>query len=370
MARKFLYFIAACIVFVLAIGITWQIFGDRIARVALVPGAPFKTQPPMAMNAWADPKMWFARPGVANDPSRWAPAGYRDPAAKGDAAIFFVHPTSFIDRGQWNAALDDATANDRALIFIRGQASALASAGDVWAPRYRQATFGAFLTDQAEGQRALDAAYGDVVSAWQAFLAQIPSDKPIIIAGHSQGALHAIRLLREHVAKQPVSRRIVAAYLVGWPVPMVDVAALGLPACTGPDQARCILSWQSFAEPAETLQIEEALAARSAAAGLPARQRAPFLCSNPLTGGTGGTAPATANLGTVIPSADLRTGTIEVGRVPSRCDDRGFLLIGAPPKGFGIYVLPGNNFHVFDYPLFWANVRVDARTRLAAFKRP
>jgi hypothetical protein len=31
-------------------------------------------------------------------------------------------------------------------------------------------------------------------------------------------------------------------------------------------------------------------------------------------------------------------------------------------------VLPGNNYHVYDYALFWANIRVDAAARLAAFK--
>ena len=58
------------------------------------------------------------------------------------------------------------------------------------------------------------------------------------------------------------------------------------------------------------------------------------------------------------------------GRVPARCDTRGFLLIGEPPE-LGGYVLPGNNYHVYDYSLFWANVRADALRRLAAFdKRP
>jgi hypothetical protein len=31
-------------------------------------------------------------------------------------------------------------------------------------------------------------------------------------------------------------------------------------------------------------------------------------------------------------------------------------------------VLPGNNYHVFDFSLFWANVRADAKRRLAAFQ--
>jgi hypothetical protein len=35
----------------------------------------------------------------------------------------------------------------------------------------------------------------------------------------------------------------------------------------------------------------------------------------------------------------------------------------------GPYALPGNNYHVYDYALFWANVRADAGRRLAAFER-
>jgi hypothetical protein len=31
-------------------------------------------------------------------------------------------------------------------------------------------------------------------------------------------------------------------------------------------------------------------------------------------------------------------------------------------------VLPGNNYHVFDYALFWANIRADAAARLASFQ--
>jgi len=32
------------------------------------------------------------------------------------------------------------------------------------------------------------------------------------------------------------------------------------------------------------------------------------------------------------------------------------------------YVLPGNNYHVYDITLFWANVRADVLRRLAAFE--
>src|SRR3546814_11723327 len=70
-------------------------------------------------------------------------------------------------------------------------ASALADAGEIWAPRYRQATLGAFLAeDRVTAGKAIDAAYRDVEEAFDAFLAAQPKDTPIILAGHSRGGLH------------------------------------------------------------------------------------------------------------------------------------------------------------------------------------
>ena len=92
-----------------------------------------------------------------------------------------------------------------------------------------------------------------------------------------------------------------------------------------------------------------------------------MICTNPITGTPDAAAPASANLGTLIPDADLGNATITPGRIPARCAGRGLLLIGTPPD-LGNYVLPGNNYHVYDYSLFWANVRADAARRLAAFK--
>ena len=70
-----------------------------------------------------------------------------------------------------------------------------------------------------------------------------------MLAGHSQGSLHLTRLLRDRVASTPLAKRIVAAYVVGWPVSRtVDLPLMGLPECTAPDQAGCILSWQTFGE--------------------------------------------------------------------------------------------------------------------------
>ena len=57
--------------------------------------------------------------------------------------------------------------------------------------------------------------------------------------------------------------------------------------------------------------------------------------------------------------------------VSARCDVRGFLLIGANEAlpAMGPYALPGDNYHVYDYALFWGAIRQDAARRLAAWQR-
>ncbi len=365
MARKFLYAVAVLIVLAIAAAFAYRLWGADMIRYWLVPKEAFRAQPGLARSAYDDPKMWLARPGLANDPGRWTPSGYQ-PGSQPRVAVFFVHPTSYIGGTHWNAPLDDAQTNWRAKVFLRGQASAFNEIGEVWAPRYRQASFGAFLTTDADSARALDLAYRDVALAFDAFLKAVGPDRPLILAGHSQGALHLERLLRARVAGTPLARRVVAAYVVGWPISVTaDLPRLGLPACARANQAGCILSWQSFAEPADPSLIVDTFDRTTGFTGRP-RKGSPILCTNPLTGASGGSAPATANLGTLYPSADLSTADIAPGRVPARCDGRGFLLIGEPPS-VGQYVLPGNNYHVYDYSLFWANIRADAARRLAAY---
>lgn len=364
MARKFLYVVAFVTALVIVAAFVFRIWGNELIRWRFVPTGTFQPQAALPGDSYDSPKMWLARPDVKANPALWTPPGYKARIGIG-AAIFFIHPTSYLERSHWNAPLDDKEANERAALFLRGQASAFNAAGDIWAPRYRQATFGAFMTGKAEAQKALDLAYGDVAAAFDAFLKQIGPNRPIILAGHSQGALHLTRLLRERVAGKPLAQRIVAAYVVGWPVSRTaDLPALGLPECTAPDQRGCILSWQSFAEPADPSLILDTFDASTGFDGQP-RRGTRMVCTNPLTGTADATAPASANHGTLFPAQDMSGATAKPGEVPARCAGRGFLLIGEAPQ-LGPYVLPGNNYHVYDYALFWADVRADAARRLAA----
>jgi len=370
MARKFLYIVAAIVVLVIAGLLALRFWAEELTELTFVPTAPFAAEPALADNVYEKPEMWISRPGLGagKDPARWLPEGYvdGDPAPM-NAAVFFIHPTSYLTKERWNAPLGDAPANERADLFVRGMASPFNRSADLWVPRYRQATIGAFLTSAPEASQALDMAYGDLLQAFDYFLESVDNDRPIILVGHSQGAFHLRRLIRDRVAGKPLAKRIAAAYVIGWPVSVEhDLPAMGLPACTGPDQPGCVMSWISFAEPADNAMLLKSFGHQLGLDGQPLGS-GPFLCTNPLTGGTAGPAAAQANLGTLVPRIEAKTGKLVPRMVPARCGEDHFLYIGDPPE-IGPYVLPGNNYHLYDMTLFWANLRADAAARVKAWK--
>lgn len=374
MARKFLYLVATLVVLAIATIFALRAWPEKLSQWAFVPGGEWQTPPPLTAdgkgNAYSAPALWISRPGMAaaQDPARSQPKGSTPAAdARVKAAVFFIHPTSYLARDHWNAPIDDTTSRDLAGTMVRGMASAFNATPDLWAPRYRQAAFGAFLTDAPAANQALNIAYGDVVAAFDQFLANIPAGQPIVLVGHSQGGLHLRRLMQERVGGKPLARRIAAAYVLGWPVSLDhDLPAMGLPACTRPDQAGCVQSWLSYAEPGDPTITIDAYSRLPGLDGQPLKG-SPFLCSNPLTGSIGGTAPASANLGTLVPDAKTHEGTLQRNMAGARCGADGILYIGPGPE-LGAFVLPGNNYHVYDIPLFWANVRADFARRVAAWK--
>jgi hypothetical protein len=366
LARRFLWVIAVLTILVLLAALAYRLFGAELMRMAMVPSARFEGGTAAGSQAYRDKGMWLARPDMADSPALWLPPGV-ERGGPPKASVFFIHPTSYLQAAHWNAPLADVESQARARLFVRSQASVFNGVGEVWAPKYRQAAFGAFLTTKADAQRALDFAYRDVLAAFEQFLREAPGDRPIILAGHSQGSLHLTRLLAERIRSRPEAKRIAAAYAIGWPVSTTaDLPALGLPGCARREQAGCLVSWQSFAEPADAGMVTDVYDKSNGPTGLP-RRGTTMLCTNPLTGAQGGSAPASANVGTLIPNATLTAGEVKAPGVPARCDARGFLLIGADGPDLGPYVLPGRNYHVYDYALFWANLRADAAARVGAW---
>ena len=136
MAKKFLYIVAVIIVLVIAGLIILRVWANELTALAFVPTEEFVEQEALAENAYAEPDMWFVRPGEGEELIRWQPEYTNDrgllptPAEPStpDFAVFFVHPTSYLSRSSWNAELGDEEAERVARVYLRGMASPLGKA--------------------------------------------------------------------------------------------------------------------------------------------------------------------------------------------------------------------------------------------------
>ena len=142
------------------------------------------------------------------------------------ADVFFVYPTIFTEKpsgpSKWNVDL-----NDEKLIreiqegTILNQASIFNGSCRVYSPHYRQAHLSSFYTTQREdASKALNLAYEDVKKAFQYYLDHYNNGRPIVIASHSQGSYHAMRLLQDFFDGKALQKQLVVAYLVGRAIPV------------------------------------------------------------------------------------------------------------------------------------------------------
>jgi hypothetical protein len=192
-----------------------------------------------------NPDYWAAHPWK-KDPSDSIPkpllAENRDSAAD----VFFIHPTTYTGiRLGWNADINDAYVNAKTdYSSILYQASVFNQHCRIFAPRYRQAHLSAFFTVNEETKAAFDTAYADLKRSFEFYLQHYHNGRPIIIAGHSQGALMAERLLKEFFDGKPLQQKLVAAYIIGWPI--TENSFVAIPVCKDRDQTNCFCGWRTL----------------------------------------------------------------------------------------------------------------------------
>lgn len=163
--------------------------------------------------------------------------------------VFFIYPTIFTEKPKnqfiWNADVNDEILNrDIQLSTILNQASVFNGSTKIYAPYYRQAHLYAFYTaNKSDAKNALDLAYEDVKAAFEYYLKHYNQGRPIIIASHSQGSLHGVRLIQDYVDGKELQKQLVAAYLIGRAI-KADVFQHIQPATTA-DQIGGWVTWNT-----------------------------------------------------------------------------------------------------------------------------
>ena len=165
------------------------------------------------------------------------------------ADVFFVYPTLLTDKKdtRWNAPIQDSIINSDVLKWVVPyQASAWATAARLFVPYYRQNHYRAFFEPYLSqgGEAAKELAYNDVKAAFDYYLTHENNGRPIILAGHSQGAIHLKRLLQEFFDGTELQQQLVTAYLVGTRVKVNEFTSLK--PLTSADDIGGYVSWNSY----------------------------------------------------------------------------------------------------------------------------
>ena len=172
-----------------------------------------------------------------------------DNDGKKRADVFFIAPTLFSDKKNpnWNSDIYDVEFKNYLLSStIKFQATAWKDAGNLYSPNYRQAHFRVFDERywKIGGEKTLQLAYDDIKAAFMVYMEKYNKGRPIIIAGHSQGAAHAVTLLKDFFDGKELQSKLIAAYLPGTKITSEDFYDLKL--MKDPQDTGGYVTWNTF----------------------------------------------------------------------------------------------------------------------------
>ena len=297
---------------------------------------------------------WGALPTMKDNADEVPDKSLRNGQDSAKVDVFFIHPTIFTSEpkgpNKWNADVNDKKLNDKTdETTILLQASVFNVSCKVYAPRYRQAHISAFYTQDKDAKRnALDTAYADVKYAFDYYMQHYNNGRPIIIAAHSQGTIHAARLLKEYFDGKPLQKKLVCAYLIGMPVPRDSFCCIA--PCEDSTQTDCWISWNTFSKGFTPAYYNGGLNHA--------------ICTNPLNW----------NIDSTYCGYQKNDGGLlrKINHIyPNICDAQvydGLLWIDKPDfKGSNLF--DWKIYHILDYGLFYLNIRENVEQRCNAYLR-
>jgi len=291
---------------------------------------------------------WAAHPNK-NDPSDSVPKPLKKVNQEKVADVFFLHPTTFLNDNEdgkiVNAKIDDSAINYKTdYTSILYQATVFNERANIYAPRYRQAHISMYYErDSIKKIQAFETAYQDIKKAFQLYLSKYNLGRPIIIASHSQGTTHAIRLVKEFFDNQELSKKLICAYLVGMGVKKNQYELI--PVCQDSTSYGCFVSWRTYREDFKNDVIN--------------RKDSTIVVVNPISWKTTNEIISNQNQkGAVLYNFN------KVFKHTQNAQVEGNALWVSHPKFPGSILYKTKNYHAGDINLFYLDIREDVARRI------
>jgi hypothetical protein len=301
---------------------------------------------------YSKPETWAALPDKKDNADLTiVNANIIDKQAEAKTDVFFIHPTTYRIGFKWNAKLSKKKINKRTdRLTLTYQASVFNESCRVYVPRYRQASLVTYIEKKGNAPKVFNLAYQDVKQAFLYYLKNYNNGRPFIIASHSQGTDHAIRLINEFIKKDSVLyKQFVAAYIIGRPVDKQAIKTI--PQCKKADDCGCFNTWNA-------VPWGEKLLFRQDPGNL--------ICNNPLNWRTDTTyAPAYLNKG----SLPLTCKGVDTCIADAKIVESGILWVHRPlhKTGKDYLYIKSESFHVLEYSFFYMNIRENVKQRIRTY---
>ena len=281
---------------------------------------------------------------------------YNDEKKNLKADVFYIYPTLLTNNknNSWNSDVYDNDQNNIVRnVAIRYQASAWANAGKIYSPLYRQVHYRSFFEPYTSngGTKAGEIAYNDIRKAFIFYLRNFNNGRPIIIAGHSQGAHHCKTLLKEFFDGKELQNQLIAAYIPGTRVDINEFKTIH--ALKDPDDIKGYLSWNTF-----RMNKKPKKGKHPAHFSWKKNQ----YVTNPIKWDESRESSIDEHMGLFFYDEEIYSNSVYIQIYD------GLLWSSVPKRIKGNFLLKLiNNYHFGDVNLFWKDISENAKNRVESF---
>jgi hypothetical protein len=273
---------------------------------------------------------------------------FKKNSSKKNADIFFIYPTLIDGKNQkeWNSNIwDQEIRYDVINRPVKYQATAWMEAGNLYVPFYRQAHIRVFNKKfNKDGNKALDLAYSDIRDAFDHYLKNFNDGKPFIIASHSQGTVHAKRLISEFIDGKELQEKLIAAYLVG--IKVRENEFKNLKVMKTPHETGGFVSWNTFKYNKYPRKDNYENWFKGG------------VTSNPITWDNNKKADKKIHKGLLFRDLKIYNNNIDIELID------GIVWSTLPNVPGKLFLKPVRSYHFADINLFWLDIQENAKLRV------
>jgi hypothetical protein len=137
--------------------------------------------------------------------------------------VFYVYPTVFFSKTPQNMDISNKELREEAIGVYKEQCSIFNNSCNIYAPFYEQMSIAVLSLEGDEYNKYFIHAYEQVKASFLYYMKHHNNGKPFFLAGHSQGSLMLLELMKDIFNEDELQKQLIAAYTIGYSLTTEDI---------------------------------------------------------------------------------------------------------------------------------------------------